>query len=353
MSLTIRGKREVQGGSAAAIKQARLLADYKVTSTFTHEQKDHLLAFGRALHPLQDSWSHQGVPGVPWGCDPLIAWAHSDNRGGWKSHDADHTHRWPKDILEAARATYELLQDFLKRNPWSGSGSPRLWKTIEADIDAFSGAKTKTEKAAWFKSRKLPETTFLSSITLTDGTEAFIPWFLQRVFPMLQLRIDVPSEVSTLFDKFLSQWVTSTDYERLVSDYVDISRVAASAGLKKFGDDKSVALTMLRMWQMRDHGRVTALGHGDSNSKEGVGQFKDLAASVANPANHIKFKTLGEAMVPFGSPTGPRFIVVRPEGAPYSALFQFRHTRYDVLVVGADRVGARWRIVSVGWAVEH
>ena len=57
-----------------------------------------LKKFGEGLHPLQDSWSQQSQPGSPLGtifggalCDRTYSWGHSDQRGGWREHDADLT----------------------------------------------------------------------------------------------------------------------------------------------------------------------------------------------------------------------------------------------------------------------
>src|SRR5207244_13356471 len=97
------GKRSVVPGGTAARARAQQEASRMVSPKFSEEQRASLGAFGQSLHPLQDSWSHQGTPDIPfkdWSplpspCDPNLAWAHPPSRGGWHSHDADKSHRWP------------------------------------------------------------------------------------------------------------------------------------------------------------------------------------------------------------------------------------------------------------------
>jgi len=73
-----------------------------------------LFKLGEALHILQDSWSHQGVPGIPqpaegvFTCDSTRAWGHPAARGGWNSHKADLTTYWRADTVAMAKATYHI-----------------------------------------------------------------------------------------------------------------------------------------------------------------------------------------------------------------------------------------------------
>jgi len=105
--------RAVSPGSDAARKAA--LAAIKVSPS---QAAYMLLKLGEALHILQDSWSHQGVPDVPrfgdaaFGCDATRAWGHPKTRGGASSHKADLTSYWPADTVAMAKATYDILTQY-------------------------------------------------------------------------------------------------------------------------------------------------------------------------------------------------------------------------------------------------
>jgi len=230
---------------------------------------------------------------------------------------------------------------------------------LAADIESFAKAQTKSQKSRWFKDRGFSELSFLSTITLPDGAEAFSPGPLRRMYPLPKIKVELPNEVSRFFTNFLVQWLSSSDDERLLSEFIDSARIAANAGLEKIADSRTVSVTVLRMWQIRDHGLVTVFGHADP--RESFGGFKALATSVAK-ANYSTFGDPADALVSFGDATGPQFIVAPKTGssgvpgvqpAEYTLLLRFLHAPYDVVAVGAARIENRWRIVSVHWAVEY
>ena len=82
-------QRRVQAGSPAATKAATDLL-----KTPLDKSPYMLLLLGGALHTLQDSWSHQGVPDVPHvgeavHCDPDRSWAHPAARGRHTLEEAE------------------------------------------------------------------------------------------------------------------------------------------------------------------------------------------------------------------------------------------------------------------------
>src|ERR1044071_2168357 len=102
--------RAVVAGSAVATQAATAMTKLSPDRTGFM-----LLKLGEALHTLQESWAHQGVPEIPFGgksgiaCDANRAWGHSKARGGAGSHRADLTRFWPAETAAAARATYDVL----------------------------------------------------------------------------------------------------------------------------------------------------------------------------------------------------------------------------------------------------
>src|SRR6266704_1735039 len=131
--------------------------------------EQELDGFGEALHTLQDSWSHQGVPDIPGvgvgpfqlSCDETLAWGHPQKRGGWSKHDADQTWRWRDDVLRMAEATFNALQRFLERHPTLRESPPRSWEQIVADIETFQSAKTKEAKSQWFTNQGFKNKEFI------------------------------------------------------------------------------------------------------------------------------------------------------------------------------------------------
>ncbi|MBO0756211.1 MAG: hypothetical protein J2P54_10150, partial [Bradyrhizobiaceae bacterium] len=105
--------RDVVPDSGAARKAA-----LEVIAVSPSQAQYRLLQLGEALHVLQDSWAHQGVPSVPQlgdassTCDSRLAWGHSQARGGPASHRADLTMYWPTDTVAMAQVTYDILKQY-------------------------------------------------------------------------------------------------------------------------------------------------------------------------------------------------------------------------------------------------
>jgi len=136
-----------------------------------------LFRLGEALHILQDSWSHQGVPDTPqpggafFRCDSTRAWGHPATRGGWNSHKADLTMHWPADTRAMAKATYEVLTQYPILS--DARRTARSWEEIRPLLDGFITASTKTEKKRWFVSQSISDVSFLEGISLRDGAQPF------------------------------------------------------------------------------------------------------------------------------------------------------------------------------------
>jgi hypothetical protein len=78
-----------------------------------------LTRFGEGLHPLQDSFSHQGAPPLHY-FDPTtgtyVAYGHPETRGGWRSTRADEPDKFPLDALNAAVATFAAMLEYRRAN---------------------------------------------------------------------------------------------------------------------------------------------------------------------------------------------------------------------------------------------
>ncbi len=109
---------------------------------------------GEQLHPFQDSWSHEGVPDIPfrpaWPMFPELNWAHPQTRGGWYSHAADLTYLHVDQTLEMAGRTYELLCQFLTLNRLTPIARQPTWEQLTNVVRQFAKAKTRRAKKQWF-----------------------------------------------------------------------------------------------------------------------------------------------------------------------------------------------------------
>src|SRR5437879_1119346 len=148
-----------------------------------------LFRLGEALHILQDSWSHQGIPGIPqpadgiFVCDRAQAWGHPAARGGWNSHKADLTMAWPADTVAMAKAVYEVLMQYPQLSQTARTS--RKWDQIRPSLDGFITASTKTEKKRWFASHGISDVSFLEGISLRDGAQPFdLKWAGRKLPPL-------------------------------------------------------------------------------------------------------------------------------------------------------------------------
>jgi hypothetical protein len=102
------------------------------------------------------------------------------------SHDADLTHLFVDDCLEAARSSYEHLRAYRRAQKLSLAGS-RAWSTLAGRALAFCGAETKAAKADWLLAQKVPQAVAIARNTnLADGARRF------RDAPKIDLGLELP-----------------------------------------------------------------------------------------------------------------------------------------------------------------
>jgi hypothetical protein len=329
-----------------------------------------LFKFAEALHALQDSWSHQGIPDLPHPlegavvCDPTLAWAHPLSRGGWNSHKADLTHEWPADTVAMAKATYDLLLQYpaiadVKR-------SPKEWAEIRPLLDGFIRASTKSDKKKWFVGQGILDVSFLEGITLADGAEAFeLRWGGHRLprLPTLQsTQHRIGTELLDFYSRFFTQWMSTDDFDGLATAFgaPPLARANAS-GRSPATMVKAELAARLRVWRIRDHGRVAELAHA---SQPLTARQRSTLSSIAKDGNSLaRYPSPTEAFFPLevkGPEPSPLlgFVIaaIEPSAAGHEravAMTKLRHAPYDTVVILAERLDGRWRIVSLGAIVDH
>ncbi len=310
--------------------------------------KTKLNRFGQSLHPLADSWSHQGEPGRPPLCPDHLIWAHSDKRGGWGSHDADLTYKYVEDAVSTARAIYHFLTEFLAQNGEFSVKAPVPWNQLEDRVRAFAKAKTAPEKQEWFNGNP--------DVPLKDYST--YPCFLWKTSleghdkvceeELAQIQtVTLPptnlGEVSVFFDYFLTNWILKGRVDGLIKADMNIESIRKGfvIGIHEYPQERWIR-TFLLMWLVRDHGLVNKWGHAIPG-KEG---FNPLAEIVQE--RWRGFKSLGDAIQFPG--INQRYLISEIPGQnSFAATFQFRHTPRDMITLIASKESGRWRIVGLSW----
>ncbi|HEV3020525.1 MAG TPA: DUF6765 family protein [Burkholderiaceae bacterium] len=359
--------RAVVAGSDAA--KAAALSVVKVPAG----QANYMLfKLGEALHILQDSWSHQGIAAIPqpadgvFACDRARAWAHPAARGGWNSHKADLTMAWPGDTAAMARAVYDVLTQYPPL-----STTPRTahkWEQIVPSLDGFIKASTKTEKKRWFASHGISDASFLEGISLRDGAQPFdLTWPGRKLPPLAtpqSRQHAVDAALLDFFNRFFAQWVATNDFDALASafgpDFGSGTAKRPAGSLPPV--TKAELVARLKVWRLRDHGRVAEIAHAPQaltvaqrSVLDAIGKDRK-AYAVYDPPSAAFFPLLPRAVEDV-SPLVPFFVstAVAPDGsaARAVAVVKFRHVPYDTLGVIAEQIGGRWRVMSIVSVVDH
>lgn len=344
-------KRAIVAGSPASRREIG-----KVLAAARSGKADLLLVkLGEAMHLMQDSWAYQGTPDVPVfedvpiQCDATLNWNPPKTRGGFDSHKADLSREWHNDIESMARASYEILTQY---PPVGGKTRvPINWALLQPDLKTFTVSKTKQEKAAWFQSQGIKDTSFLAGISLPDGTKPFTEtWTGRKLLKLTSAQspqYEVADEIKVFYSQFFQAWLGSADPE--------------SALVKSVGEQQRDLAARLKLWRMRDHGAVAELAHKrEPLTKKELATVEQLGkASDA----YIQYENLADAYFPLMeqgpgvSPLMPYVIHTLPAGAngnPLAiAVTKLQHAPYDELGIIAERIDGTWQAARLISMVNH
>jgi len=344
--------RKVDAGSAEAYRAVRSRLALPSTS-----EAENLLVFGQGLHPLQDSWSHQGIPGSPLGrtCQPRLSWGHPDSRGGWRRHNADLVNLYVQDAVAMARATYVQLCEF--RDKFQSSPCKEPFEAFAADIVAFAATNTKQAKADWFKAHGIREVAFLDATNVPDGpryagrhepvnyaTSAHLPAAKSKLAAL------PPTVEARFMREFFQAWATEKDLASLAKLRIALSayRDVLAQGDRR-AVDPSVVETQLAFWRIRDHGSLTPTLAG-VHDLIGLppGQVADVAPSIRRADE--PYPDVESALLPF-DPSGLPIVTwvwPQPDGRKLLVgAVRFRHAPKDLVIVVADNVDGAMKVVSI------
>ncbi|MGQ0812262.1 MAG: hypothetical protein ACT4OO_13710 [Nitrospiraceae bacterium] len=364
--------RVVEAGGKAAVREAR----HEVEDIHGGQHEFDLEKFGAALHPLQDSWSHRGVPDtpVPLFCNSMLTWGHPEARGGYKSHNADLTYQWPDDTQQAAQATYQFMQTYLTNRGRSNAAKP--WQALEKEVKEFGKLTTKLGKERWFARHGFKNMDFLQEINLEDGEQpSTYPAHLSR--PLSKALPDslkalsgrgVSPEVSKFFSDLFAAWMTEKDFMRFQARLQSMGAIKDSMAPKPTPFERftsETAAAQLWIWRLRDHGLVNKLGHSRIGM-EGGAAFDTLMSATMRPGALADFGSVEKALLPIGEGAPPYLIVLlsmeatgfgsseRIQTAPqYGALARLKNAPHDLLMVIASETNGKLGVDGLYWTIDH
>jgi len=298
--------------------------------------------FGEALHPLQDSWAHQGIPSTPspggsLRCDPSLFLGRATVRGGSASHAADATARWPVDALAMARATFEELVRYPSID--GRARNPARWDTLLPSLEGFVQATTKTQKRAWFVSQGMEDTGFLAGLTLPDGpTPGPLEWSGRRLLTLpgnASMQHAAPVDARAFVDRLLGRWTGAEPVEDVVGEATRSRTAHLPSGQATSPSTRELS-ARLKLWRMRDHGTAAELLHAPSPLTAAQLRAADRLTKAARAL--LPPMKLAEAVYPLQpstpepTPLLPYILHSLPEvdGQPRMiAIVKLRHAPYD------------------------
>ena len=316
--------------------------------------------FGEALHPLQDSWAHQGVPSgllaaASLPCDPMLMSAHPAVRGGPDSHSADASASWPADTLAMAKATYEEL---LRYPTIDGRlRKPAQWNTLLPLLKGFVNAATKTQKRAWFVLQAMPDTRFLSGTSLPDGPDPGpLDWNGVKLLTLSgnsSKQHDAPADARAFVDRLLARWLGGERVETVVAEMAE-APASGKPPVNPAVASMRELTARLKLWKMRDHGSAVKLVHAPSPMTSA--QLRAADRLTSDPRALLAPTDLSQAVYPLQPaapapmPLLPYLMRALPESSGVSrmiAIAKLRHAPYDTMGWIIERREKGWSLVEV------
>jgi hypothetical protein len=361
-------------------------------------KEGQLWDLGVSLHPLQDSWSHQGIPDIPfrpvYELRPQLSYGHPCLRGGWSSHDADLTYLHVDDTIAMADRMYSYLTDYLSHRPDLRVRPSANWNDLKPRVEAFAHAASKQAKDAWFRgdpnvpfadygganlisSLDLPETETNRTSVALDCSNVH-----RNIFGRLKyVVVDIPEEMilairdvlrtrpvddtdaDYFFYQFLKKWIVDREIPD-ASKYIDergfhyqLMEMHVPVGQAARSED------MLRSWLVEDHGLVNALGHGilavssthpamTASSKDALVKFESVESAIQT----VQWPELKQADRPYLLRRAKQFGISRVQlrqlhmaQSEYVGVFGFQRLNHDVLMIYLGKHRGEWKIDRLFW----
>lgn len=329
---------------------------------------ENLRQFGAGLHALQDSWSHQGVPGSPWPvlCDVNLSWGHPDARGGWREHLADLTHAQPEnETVAMGLATFAQLCSYRERRQLQPACALANGD-LEPHLLQFAVAATKSAKSEWFRQREFTDTRFIDLINLPPGgaygnaelnPKVLVPGRRASPAGREAAASAQPAEQSLL--AFVRDAVTAPA-ERVVyvvKQWIDFAsfRIGLFAPETDQRPETELIEMQLHFWRHRDHGAVLALTKGEHVlARVPADTLREIRAALR--AGSQPYPSLDDALLALddtGRPLRVHEFAGKDGVALWIGTLRLRHTPSESLLIAGRMVNGRMRIVAIDSIVEH
>lgn len=343
--------RQVSANSVAANRELDA-----ALSIATETRERGLRLLGKSLHPLQDSWSHQGQPDSPFnfflGCDASYSWGHPVARGGWESHKADLSDKDVQSATAMAKATFDALCNFRVRTLKLGP-CDRTFTDLSADVINLLERKTKVAKAEWFRAQGFKDVRFLYATSVPNGgTVTYKQEPLRYSGKALvamesSKRTALPKTPEAEFMRdFFTAWMMRKDLDGVVREWLAIEAYRPNLGQGDVLPVSALAATVqLRFWRVRDHGSLEQVMEGHNV----IGRnFTSIPSAVA-PGDE-PYGSTDDALLPLDESGLPiaTWTTKRPDGEELLVgAVRFRHAPSDLVIVVAGKVGGRYKVISI------
>ena len=324
---------------------------------------------GRSLHPLQDSWSYQGIPAIPFGVRPYLSWGHPKARGGWRSHDADLTCRHdPGETLGVAKATYELLLRF--RHAHHMQAGPSKWEELVPRVEAFARACSKQAKLQWFEA-EAPENRTWSQILATINLQGRLRESRMHLGAPFYVLPPIAQDFGEALKAFFTKWLVQRDIPAALQfvSIADVAKQVSNSNDASARKEASVwAQKFLMLWLIEDHGLVNQLGHG-MPAMDGYAKLPTSTQELPDEFRLLRYEKLADAFEVRQGPSmedaaaisivevnsdlfrreAPDLQLQDLTGPLYAVVFNFAEFPHDTLVFLANRKSDSWRIIRMDW----
>lgn len=326
------------------------------------DSDDLLYRFGRALHGMQDSFSHQGQASTVLLCPDQWVWSHSSARGGPASHRPDWTHEYPKDAINMARKTYEYLLEFKKHRQKKYPAEAR-WESLEAEVTRFVGTKTKTEKERWLEAGGIPLAREIAAETnLPAGENGFTQYLGIRLnlsgpspgtadAKNQQVRQIVQKQLDEILSKNSATAAAIQGIEGFLQAWLGQREIGAqllAAKLTINGQPVKPAQfrRVLHALTLADHGAAAESRHG----------LDDLSTSLPTLPRSVDWRKMLTRGFPGNA--NRQFLALRPDAKSTAdnravAILRLAHASHDLVLLTVERVSATWVVTDLTIVVVH
>ena len=170
----------------------------------------------------------------------------------------------------------------------------------------------------------------------------------------------IDAQLLDFYNRFFARWLSGEDFAAVVAEFSKAPDM--SGGTAGATTSPEQLESRLKLWRLRDHGRVAelALQREPLTAKERAA----IDALAKQPDAYVRYEPLSLAYYPLlpvsddndVSPLLPFFIgMVSPNAGHRQAIAvtKFRHAPYNIVEVISEKIDGQWRVTSIESTVDH